>query len=60
MGYSKMQSVLPTNINHCIDNILIGQNASPWDLPWWMLILNGKFIVSSAYHLVRHGKEVEV
>lgn len=46
----KLESVLPSDITqHIMDNIIINQNASPWDLPWWLPTTNGKFSVSSAY-----------
>lgn len=54
-----MQSVLPSDIiQHHVHNIAISQNASPWDLHWGMPTSNGKFTVSSAYHLVRHRKKL--
>lgn len=51
----KMKDVMPKNIvQHTVENITSCKEASPQDIPQWMPTTNGKFIVGSAYKLVRH------
>lgn len=51
-----MLEILPEDIgHHTYENICINMSASPWNIPWWMQTIRGKFIISSSFQQLRQS-----